>query len=336
MRLCWLIALLLFVSWGCVSATASATIKPPTSDAAQNEPIQPVPLPLPHDANQQAIIALGERLFSDPRLSSNNSTACINCHTLNNGGADGERFSRRPSGELTPVNTPTIFNLPLNFRLFWDGRKRTLDEQIRADPFVDSDTHWDQALGKLKADTQYPADFAALFPDGLTIINIQNAIVAFEKSLVLVNSRFDRYLRGDLKAITEAEAKGYSLFKTYGCTACHQGANVGGNLFQKLGIMGDYFKDKGHSNHADAGRYNTTKLDDDRYVFRVPSLRLVTLTAPYFHDGSAKTLEDAIKVMAKYQLGRPITDEHISLIIAFLKTLLGEYQGHTLGTEHAP
>lgn len=334
MRLCWLIALLLFLSWGCVSA--SPTLESSTSDAALNEPIQPVPLPLPRDAKQQSIIALGERLFSDPRLSSTNTTACINCHTLSKGGADGERFSRQPSGELAPVNTPTIFNLPLNFRLFWDGRKRTLDEQIRTDPFADSDTHWDQALGKLKADTQYPADFATLFPDGLTITNIQNAIVAFEKSLVLVNSRFDRYLRGDLKAITDAEAKGYSLFKTYGCTACHQGANVGGNLFQKFGIMGDYFKDNGHSNHADAGRYNTTKLEDDRYVFRVPSLRLATLTAPYFHDGSAKTLEDAIKVMAKYQLGRPISDEHISLIIGFLKTLPGEYQGQPLGTDSTP
>lgn len=301
-----------------------------------DEPIQPIPIPEPPDARRQTIIALGARLFADPRLSSSDTTACITCHSLSRGGADKERYSRRSLGDLTLVNTPTIFNLPLNFRLLWNGRIRNLEEHIRADPLRDAGTHWAQALGKLKRDAVYPKEFAALYPDGLTIANIQDAIVAFEESLITPNSRFDRYLRGEKTAISEREAQGYALFKSYGCTACHQGANVGGNLFQRFGVMGDYFADRGQLTEADAGRYNVTKREVDRHVFRVPSLRLVTLTAPYFHDGSAPTLQKAIKVMAKYQLGRPISDAHIELIIDFLKTLPGEYQGRLLVPENYP
>jgi len=302
----------------------------PATLSLSDEPIQPIPIPEPLDARQRAIVALGERLFADPRLSSNDTTACVTCHPLLQGGADGQRYSRRPLGDLTPVNTPTIFNLPLNFRLFWNGRVRTLEEQIRVTHLVDADTRWPQVLEKLQRDAIYLKDFAALYADGLTIANIQDAIVAFEKSLITPNSRFDRYLRGDTQAITAREAQGYALFKTYGCAACHQGANVGGNLFQKFGVMGDYFKDRGNITQADAGLFDVTGQEDDRYVFRVPSLRLVTLTPPYLHDGSAETLRDAVKIMAKYQLGRPISDEHIELIIAFLKTLPGEYQGQLL------
>lgn len=301
-----------------------------------DEPIQPIPIPEPPDARRQAIIALGARLFADPRLSSNDTTACVTCHDLALGGTDKQRFSKRALGDLALVNTPTIFNLPLNFRLFWDGRARTLEEQIRMDPLRDSDTHWTQVLDKLGKDAAYPKEFAVLYPDGLTVANIQDAIVAFEQSLITPNSRFDRYLRGDKTAISERAARGYALFKSYGCPACHQGANVGGNLFQKFGVMGDYFADRGQLLEADAGRYNVTRREEDRHVFRVPSLRLVALTAPYFHDGSAKTLQEAIKVMAKYQLGRPISDGHIGLIIDFLKTLPGEYQGQLLVAEDYP
>ena len=308
----------------------AAPVSVPAMLSLSDEPIQPIPIPEPLNARERAIVALGERLFADPRLSSNDTTACVTCHSLLLGGADGQRYSRRPLGELTPVNTPTIFNLALNFRLFWNGRVRSLEEQIRTTHLVDSDTRWPQVLEKLQRDALYLKDFAALYPDGLTIANLQDAIVAFEKSLITPNSRFDRYLRGDAEAITAREAQGYALFKTYGCAACHQGANVGGNLFQKFGVMGDYFKDRGNLTEADAGLFNITGQEDDRYVFRVPSLRLVALTPPYFHDGSAATLQDAVKVMAKYQLGRPISDEHIALIIAFLKTLPGEYRGDFL------
>lgn len=306
---------------------------PPTAPAMlslSDEPVQPIPIPEPLNARQRAIVALGERLFADPRLSSNDTTACVTCHPLLQGGADRQRYSRRALGDPTPVNTPTIFNLSLNFRLFWNGRVRTLEEQIRTAHLVDADTRWPQVFEKLQRDAAYLQNFAMLFADGLTIANIQDAIVAFEKSLITSNSRFDRYLRGDTNAITAREAQGYDLFKTYGCAACHQGANVGGNLFQKFGVMGDYFKDRGNVTQADVGRYNVTGHEDDRYVFRVPSLRLAVLTPPYLHDGSAATLHDAVKIMAKYQLGRPISDEHIELIIGFLQTLPGEYQGNLL------
>lgn len=301
-----------------------------------NEPIQPIPIPGPPDVRQSKIIALGEKLFSDPRLSSNNTTACIACHSIVQGGADGLRYSMRPTGELTSVNTPTIFNSSLNFRLFWDGRVRTLDDQIKADPLLDSDTRWPQVVEKLSRDSSYVSQFAELYSDGMTVASIQNAIVEFERSLITVNSPFDRYLRGDKHAISERAIEGYGLFKTYGCTACHQGANVGGNLFQKFGVMGDYFQGRGQITDADLGRYALTKTEDDRYVFRVPSLRLVTLTAPYFHDGSAATLPEAIKVMAKYQLGRPVSDNHIDLIIEFLKTLPGEYKGQVFVQDDYP
>lgn len=307
-----------------------APIGAPAMLSLSDEPIQPIPIPGPLNSHQRAIVALGERLFADPRLSSNDTTACVTCHPLQQGGADGQRYSRRALGDLTPVNTPTIFNLALNFRLFWNGRLRTLEAQIRVAHLVDADTRWPQVLGKLQRDPVYLKDFAALYADGLTIANIQDAIVAFEKSLITPNSRFDRYLQGDTQAITAREAQGYALFKSYGCAACHQGANVGGNLFQKFGVMGDYFNDRGSITEADNGLFNVTGQESDRYVFRVPSLRLVTLTPPYLHDGSAETLHDAVAIMAKYQLGRPIADEHIELIIAFLKTLPGEYQGRLL------
>lgn len=312
---------------------AAMVVAPPSASATPSladEPIQPIPIPEPLNPRQRAIVALGEKLFADPRLSSNDTTACVTCHPLQKGGADRQRFSRRALGDPTPVNTPTIFNLSLNFRLFWNGRVRTLEDQIRIAHLVDADTRWPQVFEKLQQDPAYVEDFATVFADGLTIANIQAAIVAFEKSLITPNSRFDRFLRGDPNAISPREAQGYALFKSYGCAACHQGANVGGNLFQKFGVMGDYFKDRGDLTQADAGLFNVTGQEDDRNVFRVPSLRLVALTPPYLHDGTAATLQEALKIMAKYQLGRPISDEHIELIIAFLKTLPGEYQGKLL------
>ena len=183
---------------------------------------------------------------------------------------------------------------------------------------------------KLSQDEIYVKEFDALYAEGISANNIQDAIVAFERSLVTPNSRFDKFLRGDKSAISASEKQGYDLFKSYGCAACHQGANVGGNMFQKLGVVANYFADRGHITVPDGGRFNVTKREEDRHVFRVPSLRLVALSEPYLHDGGEKTLEDVIGVMAKYQLGRSIPKEHIDLIIAFLKTLPGEYQGRLL------
>jgi cytochrome c peroxidase len=164
----------------------------------------------------------------------------------------------------------------------------------------------------------------------LTAANIKDALVAYELSLNTPNARFDRFLRGDKQALTPSEQKGYQLFKTSGCISCHQGMNLGGNMFQPFGVIGNYITDRGQITKADLGRFNTTKNEVDRYVFRVPSLRNVALTPPYFHDGSAQTLPQAIAKMTKYQLGRSLPTEQIELIVQFLGTLTGEYRGKSL------
>jgi len=300
-----------------------------TSEPIINEPILPIPLSVDIDADKAA---LGKQLFHDPRLSHNDTLACASCHNLAVNGADQQRVSLGVEGRPGNINTPTVFNSSNNFALFWDGRAATLEEQI------DGPVHnvnemasgWPEIIKKLNRDEQFKQDFKHSYPDGLTVANIKDAIAEFERGLTTPNARFDRYLRGDQTAINEQELHGYQLFKNYGCIACHQGMNVGGNMYQKLGVMRDYFKDRGHITQVDYGRFNVTGNEQDRHYFRVASLRNVALTAPYFHDGSAKTLEQAIKVMAKYQLGRTIPPEDIRDIVAFLKTLTGEYRGAPL------
>ena len=184
-------------------------------------------------------------------------------------------------------------------------------------------SNWPEVLGKLGQDPTLLGQFKLLYKDGLQPYNIQDAIATFERSLV-TSSRFDRYLRGDPGAINDDEKRGYQLFKSYGCAACHQGVNVGGNMYQKFGVMGDYFKGRANITEADLGRYAVTKKESDRHVFKVPSLRNVELTAPYFHDGSATSLEAAVEVMFRYQLGRPAPAADRTLIIGFLKTLTSE------------
>jgi cytochrome c peroxidase len=172
--------------------------------------------------------------------------------------------------------------------------------------------------------------FDRIYPDGVTATNIKDAIVAYELSLNTPNGRFDRFLQGDKKSLTRSEQEGYRLFKTYGCISCHQGVNLGGNMFQPFGVIGNYLADRGQIAKADLGRFNVTENPADRYLFRVPSLRNVAITPPYFHDGSVKTLKQAIAKMTKYQLGRPLPTEQIELIAQFLKTLTGEYRGKPL------
>jgi cytochrome c peroxidase len=172
--------------------------------------------------------------------------------------------------------------------------------------------------------------FKGAYTDGLQSKNIQSAIAEFQRTLATPNSKFDKYLRGDKNALNADEQKGYQLFKNYGCIACHQGVNVGGNMYQVFGVMGDYFKQRGNMTEADLGRYNVTKNDADKHMFKVPSLRNVAVTAPYFHDGSVKTLPEAVEVMFRYQLGRSAPQSEKDLIVKFLQTLTGEYKGKSL------
>ena len=296
--------------------------------AQTNEPIQPLPLAVKLDAKR---VALGEKLFNDKRLSKDDTLACVSCHDLGTGGVDRERVSTGIGGAKGAINAPTVFNSGFNFRQFWDGRAASLEEQA-AGPIHDPKemgTTWQEVLGKLGRDQALAAEMKAAYADGLQPKNIQDAIATYERSLV-TPSRFDSYLRGNKTAITADELQGYQLFKSYGCVACHQGVNVGGNMFQVFGVIGDYFKKRGGVTTADLGRYNVTKAEADRHVFKVPSLRNVALTAPYFHDGSAARLEDAVDVMFRYQLGRAAPARDKELIVKFLRSLNGEHNGKPL------
>jgi cytochrome c peroxidase len=290
------------------------------------EPIEPLPLDLKQDSARAKI---GRQLFMDVRLSANSTVSCASCHDLAKGGADGHAHAIGFSGKQTLVNTPTVLNASFNFRQFWNGRADSLEAQIDAviQSPIEMGSHWSDVLAKVSKDSDYRKSFSASYKDGVTKANIQNALATYERTLITPNSRFDKYLRGDPNAISDQEKAGYLKFKQYGCIACHQGVNVGGNMFQKFGVMGDYFAKRGNPTEADLGRFQVTGDESDKHVFKVPSLRNVALTAPYFHDGTAKTLDEAVDVMFRYQLGRRASKEDKSAIIKFLNTLTGQLEG---------
>jgi cytochrome c peroxidase len=294
-----------------------------------NEPIQPIPLYINLDPKK---VNLGNQLFHDPQLSGDETISCSSCHHLQTGGVDRLVFSPSIKGRLTTLNSPTVFNSGFNFKQNWSGNVESLEEQI--DKSVSNPTSmgadWKDVMQRLQTDPNYVKMFSKIYADGITRENVKDAIGTFERSLYTPNSRFDKYLRGDTKAITAEEREGYHLFKDYGCVSCHQGVNVGGNLFQKFGIIGDAFAYREQINKADLGRFNVTGKEEDKFVFKVPGLRNISLTNPYYHDGSAKTLEEAVAIMAKYQLGRNLTGRQIELMVKFLKTLTGEYKGQPL------
>lgn len=294
-----------------------------------DEPIVPIPNV---EVSSPLQVELGQLLFNDVRLSKGAQVSCASCHSLKMGGADAQVVSTGINSQKGDINSPSIFNSSLNFRQFWNGRAANLMEQVDgplANP-KEMDFSWPQALAILQKDAFYVAKFAQAYPDGLTILNMRRAIVSFEESLLTPNSRFDQFLKGNQMAISKNERKGYELFKQYGCTSCHQGALVGGNLYQKFGAFGDYFQDRGNITAADDGRFAVTGKEQDRFVFKVPGLRNVALTAPYFHDGSQDTLAGAVDIMLQYQLGRVPKKGDILLIVNFLNTLTGEYQGKPL------
>ena len=330
-----------------LSSNPSQVLIPESMPVSQvNEPIQPIPLHIDLDEKK---VTLGEKLFREVRLSSDKKVACISCHGLDTGGVDRKARSRGVNGQLNLVNTPTVFNSGFNFKLDWDGKHENLFINVDGallSPII-MGGKWEEIIPMLRSSPDYVKAFAKAYPDGISKDNVRDAIATFEESLYTPNSRFDQFLRGNSNALTQEEKEGYNLFKEYGCVSCHQGINVGGNMFQKFGVMDDYYtvskasplakwdavaskKNQRNVTQADLGRFNVTGQEKDRYVFRVPSLRNVELTSPYFHDGTAESLEQAINVMVKYQLGRSLKSEQINLIIQFLKTLTGEYQGKPL------
>lgn len=295
------------------------------------EPLAPLPAAPTLDP---ARVALGARLFDDRRFAKDDSLACASCHDLARGGADtrpGSREYSAATGSARHVfNTPTVYNAAFNYRQQWTGGARTLEEvvdKVVASPLV-FDSSWPAVLAKLAADRALVDEFRRAYPQrGLAKETVQDALATFQRSLV-TPSRFDRYLRGDATALTADEKRGYERFKAYGCVGCHQGVNVGGNMLQRFGAMNDYFADRlkagAPSAPGDDGRFRVTRKEEDRHVFKVPSLRNVALTAPYFHNGSAATLDEAVDVMFRYQLGRAAPAEDKALIVRFLNSLTGE------------
>lgn len=292
-------------------------------------------IPQTSDANPN-LAKLGQKLFSEPLFSRDNDQACISCHQIHF--SENEQMTSKYRGFKQiegMLNTPTILNATYNFRQFWNGRVKTIPEAI--DDHVSDKTifnnDWKTIIERLKSDSAYSKTFDANFADGVTEENIEASLNTYVKTLITPNAPFDKYLEGDEKAISDEAKAGYQMFKDYGCISCHQGLNIGGNLFQKMGIYKDYFADRKFISQADLGLYNVTGEEDDKFVFKVPSLRNVARTAPYFHDGSAEDLKTAVQVMAEYQVGKPISNKDANSIIEFLNTLNGTLPGKSESKE---
>ena len=293
-----------------------------------NEPIQPIPHRLPVD---EAKVALGKTLFNDARLSADSTVACATCHAMDKAGTDNARFSEGIRKQLGDVNAPTTFNAVFNFVQFWDGRAADLQEQAGGpplNPIEMGSKDWDEIVARLAADAELTAKFRAVYPDGWSGKNITNAIAEYEKTLLTPDSRFDLYLKGDSTALSAEELHGYELFKENRCATCHVGPTLGGQSYELMGLYGDYFADRGtEMTEEDNGRHKQTKTDYDLHRFKVPGLRNVALTAPYYHDGTRQTLDEAVSDMAKYQVGKTLPESDVNDLTAFLETLTGKLNG---------
>lgn len=270
-------------------------------------PIQPLPDIKHIDLRW---VRLGKALFNSNLLSSDNSISCASCHMVDFGGDDGFPVSTGVNNAIGVRNSPTVLNSVFNFRQFWDGRTLSLEEQVH-EPLHnpnEMNTDWETVISKLEADDTFKAMFQSVTDEGISIDSITKALVIYEESLITPKSPIDLYLMGDKDALSQQQVRGLNKFKGFGCVSCHQGVNIGGNLFQKLGRINET---QTSVNRNDLGRYTVTGREEDRFVFKVPSLRNVTLTAPYFHDGSVETLSEAIRIMAKAQLGRELAQQDV-------------------------
>ncbi len=284
--------------------------------AFASELITPIPKKVTDIDPQKAL--LGKQLFFDTVLSSDNTVACISCHIIDNGGDDNCKVSQGVNSHLSRRNTPTVLNSRFNFVQFWDGRAKSLYEQVKM-TITDKNimgSDFKILVKKLK-NSSYNRKFKNIYKNGVSKESIVDAIVEYEKSLITPNSPFDKFLRGDKNAISDSAKEGYLLFKAKGCIACHNGVNIGGNMYAKFGTLEGMDDD-------DLGRYEVTKDKADKYLFKVPTLRNIALTSPYMHNGKYKTLKEVVKFMAHYQIGKIISDEEIDKIVSFLETLTGE------------
>lgn len=264
-------------------------------------------------------VDLGHKLYFEPKLSRSGIISCNTCHVVGAAGVDHRPQAMGEGARVGDRNSPTVYNAAFLTSQFWDGRAPSLEEQAKGpiQAHVEMDLKPDEAVARLQ-ETGYAPYFEAAFPgeeNPLTFDNVAKAIAAFERTLITPGSPFDRYLEGDDEALTQKQKDGMALFQNSGCISCHNGVLLGGNLFQEFSHIG------GH----DQGRKNVTGEDDDQYLFRVAPLRNVAVTYPYFHDGSAATLEEAISIMGKSQLGRTFNDQEVDLLVAFLESLTGDF-----------
>lgn len=295
---------------------------PGTAEPFKNEAIQPLPDPPTLDP---AKVALGNTLFHDKRLSKDDSLACAGCHDMQKGGTDQKKFSEGVDQKLGDINAPTVFNAGFQFKQFWDGRAATLEEQADGpvnNP-VEMASNWPEAIEKLQQDTAFTQAFQAVYPQGYSKDTITEAIALFERTLV-TPSRLDNYLRGQADALSPEEKKGYDLFKANRCANCHPGKILGGQSFEIMGLYKDYFKDRGNVQKPDYGRFNFTNKETDKFKLKVPTLRNIALTFPYFHDSTTSDLKEAVQIMAEYQSGKTLAGEEAASITAFLNALTGE------------
>jgi cytochrome c peroxidase len=307
------------IAWTLRAVAAAALFTTGAALAQDKEPVSPVPAP---KAVNPAAVELGKKLFFDPRLSKSGFISCNSCHNLSMGGSDNLKTSIGHNWQQGPINSPTVLNSRLNLAQFWDGRAKDLKAQAGgpiANPGEMAFTH-ELAVETLNSIPGYVKEFKDVFKvDKISIDEVTTAIAAFEETLVTPNSRFDQWLDGDKKALTADELAGYKLFKDSGCVACHNGPNLGGNSFQKMGLVQSY-----KTASTAEGRKSVTGKDADRLNFKVPTLRNVELTYPYFHDGQAETLTAAVDLMGRLQLGREFSKDENAKIVAFLKTLTGQ------------
>ena len=313
---------LMIVLAGCGSKPASKLVE---VDAAKLKLFKPLPESVEVKAGGPVAerIALGRMLYYEPRLSKGQDISCNDCHMLDNYGVDNEPTSKGHKGQRGDRNSPTVYNAALHFAQFWDGRAADVEEQAKGpilNPVEMAMPDQDRVVAVLKSMPEYVAAFKAAFPDAkdpVTYDNIANAIGTFERGL-LTPARWDKFLEGDTTALSEEEKAGFNEFLAAGCQTCHMGVLVGGNLYQKLGLA------KAYPDTSDEGRAKISKNEGDKFFFKVPSLRNVEKTAPYFHHGKVATLEESIKQMSDYQLGVSLSEAQVNSIITWLKSLTGE------------
>jgi cytochrome c peroxidase len=311
--------------------------------AAAFDYLQPLPdKPLVPENNPLSAdkIALGKKLFFDKRLSASNTLSCNDCHNLSEGGDNNQASAIGDSGQPTRRNPPTLLNIGLQTVLYWDGRSKNLEEQTvdhLQDPHIMGNTDDTALIERLSKDSDYVKSFMNTFKSahGVQLKNIAKALASFQRSLMTPDSPFDQFIKGDKKAISKKAQRGIQVFNDTGCLACHFGVNFAGPAPGPAMGMGDGFYelfpnnlgskyDKSHKLIDDLGRYHFSKDPGEKYMWRVPPLRNIALTAPYFHNGSAKTLEEAVTIMAKTQTDKVLTKDEIAAVVEFLKSLTGK------------